>query len=435
MNFDENSLQRSCLEASKKELLRQIKQYDEQMRPVMQTKGYQYIQSSERTVAFLVAGEVRFRRRRYKKGDDWCVPVDEALGLRKNSRYSEAMIQVIAKCALLMPYAKTAKFLSEIYDMSLGSTTVNKVVKLYHDRLIEQRTYQYYQEDETTKRKVPIIYIEGDGIYVKAKANETTNRKIELSHFVIHEGVQPVKGKRLKLINKHEIMTFSPKEARQQVLDYLYNTYIITAETILVTNSDGGLGYTPYVFKEIAKALKVKRHEHFYDAYHVSQMLKQVFRAYSKELLEQAFKAIACHDKQLLRQTFETAENLLSPNECFQTVKTKLLNQFQYIKPAHLRGLSHRGIGVMESQHRKITYRTKRRGMYWTRNGIEIISQMILMAEENTLEEFFSKEWHKAYQKLKHLETLSADSFKEYPHEDHTLPKSKHNPYVQYRYY
>lgn len=43
----------------------------------------------------------------------------------------------------------------------------------------------------------------------------------------------------------------------------------------------------------------------------------------------------------------------------FFDFKSKLLNRFSFTKPAHLRGLPKNGIGVMESQHRKITYRMK----------------------------------------------------------------------------
>lgn len=434
--IDKAKLQRQCLAASQKELLKWIKHYDEQMRPIMKAKGYTYIQSAERTVAFVCAGEVRFNRRRYKKGNQWAVPVDEALGLPKNGRYSTEMMQVIATCATLMPYAKTAKLLSDIYQISLGTTTVNKVVKTYYQLLNDRKAYQFFNENKTPKRYAPMIYVEGDGVVVKAKASPENSHKIELAHFVIHEGATG-SGKRLKLIHKHEILSLSVREARQQVLDYLYDTYAISQDTILITNSDGGHGYTPYVFKELAKALKIKHHEHFYDSYHVTQLIKQTFRVYSKDLLSQAFRAIKTHDKAELRKVFEAVESLASKEmiDSLLATKAKLLNNFQYTKPASLRGLPKQGIGVMESQHRKITYRTKRRGMYWTRKGIETISQLILMAEAGTLEEFFKGKWQEDYQKLKALETLSADDFKQSYHEDHTLPKSCQNPYLRYRYY
>lgn len=153
----------------------------------------------------------------------------------------------------------------------------------------------------------------------------------------------------------------------------------------MITNSDGGHGYTPYVFKEIAKALKVKRHEHFWDKYHVDQKLKSFFKLYSEELLDSAFQAIKQHDKGKLRTVLDTTEALVLNEEeleVFESFKRKLLNNFQYTKSAELRGFSHAGIGVMESQHRKITYRMKKRSMYWTIQGAETMSQMIVLAYE-----------------------------------------------------
>lgn len=151
------------------------------------------------------------------------------------------------------------------------------MIKTYYQLLSDRKAYQFYKEDRVEKRHCPVIYVEGDGVMVKARENSDTSHKIDLAHFVIHEGAVG-RGKRLKLIHKHEILALNVKEARRQVLDYLYDTYEITQETILITNSDGGHGYTPYVFKELAKALKIKHHEHFYDGYHVTQMLKQAFR-------------------------------------------------------------------------------------------------------------------------------------------------------------
>ncbi|HEP2676612.1 TPA: ISLre2 family transposase [Streptococcus pyogenes] len=435
--LNKEGLQQSCLEASQREFLKKIRQYDEQMRPIMKARGYTYIQSMERTVAFVSVGEVRFKRRRYRKNGEWSTPVDEALGLKKNSRYSEEMIQMIAKCALEMSYAKTAKLISEIYGISLSSTTVNKVIREYHDVIEQQKDYRFFKENNSQKRHVPVIYIEGDGVMLKAKKGDLNSRRVDLSHFVVHEGVKKGRGKRLDLKQKHEVISFSSKEARRKVLDYLSETYEITKDTLLITNSDGGHGYTPYVFKELAKALKVKRHEHFYDGYHVTQMLKQAFKSSGKDLLEQSFKAIHTHDKQELREVFEQAERLNKEviDEGFLSIKNKLLNNFQYTKPAHLRGLEKRGIGVMESQHRKITYRMKRRGMYWTKNGIETISQLILFADEKKLDDFFSGKWREEYEKFQALDELSADHFKGAFHEAHTLPKARQDPYVSYKYY
>lgn len=63
----------------------------------------------------------------------------------------------------------------------------------------------------------------------------------------------------------------------------------------------------------------------------------------------------------------DTVESLILSEEeleRYRHFRRKLVSRFKETKPPKLRGLSSRGIGVMESQHRKVTYRMKHRGMY-----------------------------------------------------------------------
>lgn len=429
MLFDKEELHRYCKTASQEAFLKRLKTYDEQMVPVMKARGYKCIQSSERTVAFVSVGEVTFKRRRWKKGNAWCIPVDEALQLPKHIRYSEEMMQVIAKCALVLPYEKAAAYLRETYEISISRSVVHKAVKWCANLLKEREDYRFYKEGNQQKEAVPVIYVEGDGVFVKSKQGTNQGHGIELSHFVIHTGTYQKSKTRTVLQNKHEIINIDNRIAREQVIDYIYNTYDITEDTLLITNSDGGRGYTPYVFKEMAKALKVKHHEHFWDAYHVTQTLKSALAPYDKAILDLAFQAINVHKRGLLKTVFETVESLEEDGdklEMIHKLKQSFLKQFHYIKPAALRGLTHQGIGIMESQHRKVTYRTKRRGMYWTLDGISTISNLILLADENKLDDFFKGEWRKEYEKIKALDHLSADSVRPSNQTHHQLPKAKH---------
>lgn len=399
-----------------------IQKYDEQMVPVMKARGYRCIHSMERTVAFTF-GEFTFKRKRWKKGTDWIVPVDEKLGLQKNTRFSWELLYQIAKLATIMPYDKVVQVIALLYGISITKPTVVKAVKLGADLLAEKADYHYYEESEQAKEAVDVIYVEGDGVMIKAKDQESTNHRFDLTHFVIHTGRRQIGKDRFELLNKKEFIDLDHHLVREQVLDYLYNTYDITKDTLLITNSDGGHGYTPYVFKELAKALNIKRHEHFWDTYHLKQKVETFFKPYPEELLIKAQEAILTHDKQAFRLVLDSTESLLETEkelETFQHFKRKLLNNFQYTKPAYLRGLSHAGIGVMETQHRKITYRMKNRGMYWTLTGVEALSQMILLADKNELEDLFFGDWQEAYHPIKELNKIPvSDWLKE------SIPQSK----------
>ncbi|HER0816529.1 TPA: ISLre2 family transposase [Streptococcus pyogenes] len=414
--FDERELKERFFAGNAQKFYDFVAKYDDDMVGVMKSRGYTCIHSVERTVAFTF-GEFTFRRRRWKKGGKWVVPVDEKLGLQKNVRFSWEFMYQIAKLSTMMPYEKVTQVIQMTYHITITKPTVVKAVKLGEKLLAERAAYRFYEEPEQVKKKrVDVIYIEGDGVMVKAREDMSDNRHYDLSHFVIHTGSKKVGSNRFKLQDKKEFILLDNRLARERVLDYLYNHFEIHKETILITNSDGGHGYTPYVFTEIAKAFKIKRHEHFWDEYHLNKKLKDFFRFYSKELLDLAFQAIKQHDKGKLRTVLDTTEGLIfteEEQEEFEIFKKKLLQNFQYTKPAELRGLSHAGIGVMESQHRKITYRMKKRGMYWTIGGAETMSQMIVLNYEEQLRDLFFGSWRKEYLRFVDLEHISAARVKQ----------------------
>lgn len=412
--FDERELKEQLFAQNAKDFYEFVAKYDEQMISVMKARGYTCIHSMERTVAFTF-GEFTFRRRRWKKGDKWVVPVDEKLGLKKNVRFSWEFMYQVARLSTMMPYDKVTEVIELTYHIVITKPTVVKAVKLCNQLITERAAYRFYEEHkEIDKKRVNVIYIEGDGVMVKARGEGHDNRHFDLSHFVVHTGSQKVGSNRFELQDKKEFVSLDNRLTRDYVLDYLYNHFEFDENTLLITNSDGGHGYTPYVFKEITKALKVKRHEHFWDDYHLNQRLKSFFKPYSEELLDRAFQAIKQHDKGKLRTVLDTTEAFIcteEEQEAFESFKRKLLNNFQYTKPAELRGFTHAGIGIMESQHRKITYRMKKRGMYWTIRGAETMSQMIVLNYENQLRELFFGSWREDYEKLVELEHISAATF------------------------
>lgn len=409
--FEESKLRELLARHNAKSFEEYIQNYDESMIPVMKAQGYQCIHVIERTVAFTF-GEYTFRRRRWKKGKNWVVPVDEMLGLQKNVRFSWEFMYQVANLSTIMPYDKVVRVIEMTKGICITKPTVVKAVKLCEKLLKERATYRFYEESQQPeKKKADIIYIEGDGVMVKARKQDEDNQRFDLAHFIVHTGSRKVSQQRSELINKKEFISMNNRLARSQVIDYLYNTFEITEKTILITNSDGGHGYTPYVFKEIAKALHIKRHEHFWDAYHVNQLIKSYFKSYSEQLVEEALQAVYHHQKGHLQSVFDTTEGLLTSDEevtIFENTKRRLFRFFQYTKPATLRGIQQVSLGVMETQHRKITYRMKRRGMYWSDWGAETMSQMILLAYEGQLQELFFGNWRQEYEKIAELEHISA---------------------------
>lgn len=395
MTFDERAYYSELRKNNIKNFLKMIEKLDDELMPQMKLQGWKYRKRAEKTVTFSL-GVVTYRRRSYSKDGVWRYPVDEELGIVKYGRYSPELLYQIADYATSMPLRQVSAKFEVSAQLYIGKSTVhsttNKVSKLFDDR----EEYRYFEENEMIdKIKAQAVYIEGDGVMLKTQEKE----RVDMAHFLVHTGSEQISGNRYRLKNKSEVISSQHAVALDQLEDLLTNRYDITSDTVLITNSDMGKGYTPYIFKEIASLFQC-RHEHFWDAQHLNMKIKERFRKLPYELEQRLFSAIQLHSKKSTIVILDTAESLINNEEeleLFNKFKTKLLQNFQYTKPAELRGFSHRGIGVMETQHRKLTYRMKRRGMYWSEKGANTMSKMILAVYNDSLRELFFGAWREEY--------------------------------------
>ncbi|WP_449455224.1 ISLre2 family transposase [Streptococcus suis] len=402
MIFDERHFVKEMHEWRKQEFLKRIRDYDEFIASTMRKNGYKRIDATERTVLFTF-GEITFSRNRWRRGQKTRYPVDDWLGLKKYMRYSPELIFHMAKHASKLSYREVCRTVWDAYRIQVTKDAVLKATKVSGQLLEEKERYRFYLEEEQAPEKIKArkIYLEGDGVMVKTTSAGDERFNTDLAHFLIHTGSKKVGRNRYILDNKHEIVNKNHDKAKEELLDYLYNHFEITDQTILITNSDNGKGYTKRTFQEIKKSLGIKRHEHFWDEYHLNQKLKTFFKPYPETLYNLAQKAIQTHKKPLLITVLDTVESLIETEEQYDTYysfRQKMIRNFKDTKPAKLRNLSHKGVGVMESQHRKITYRMKHRGMYWSVKGACTMAKMILLERINQLDELFFGDWRNFYQ-------------------------------------
>ena len=402
-----------------KEFLKRVKAYDDRIATNMIQHGYKRVDSSERTVLFTF-GEITFSRNRWRRGRETRYPVDEWLGLKPYIRYSPELILHMAKHASKLSYREVCRTIQTAYDLLVTKDAVLKAVKVAGRLFSEREQYRFLLEEEQPQKiQADKIYLEGDGVMVKTTSGGDERHNTDLAHFLVHTGTKKVGKNRYILQNKHEIIHTNYETAREELLDYLYNHFEITDKTLLITNSDNGKGYTKRVFQEIKKALGIKKHEHFWDAYHLNEQVKNFLKSYPEPLQNLAFKALQTHRKDLLSTVFDTVESLIQSDEeydRFYAFRQKLFNHFKETKPPKLRGLSSQGIGVMESQHRKVTYRMKHRGMYWSVKGACAMAKMILLERIDQLEELFFGDWRRQYQYYQVNRLSAGHLVNHYPH-------------------
>nr|WP_079739335.1 ISLre2 family transposase [Streptococcus agalactiae] len=402
-----------------KEVFKKVSSYDNEIAATMRLKGFKRVDASERTVVFTF-GEMTFSRNRWRKDGITCYPVDEWLGLKPYIRYSPELIFRMAKHASVLSYREVCRMMQQSYQLEVTKDAVLKAVKVAGSLFAEKERYRFYLNEEHTKKiKADKIYLEGDGVMVKTTSGGDERRNTDLAHFLIHTGVKKVGNNRYILQNKHEIIHTKYDKAKEELLDYLYNHFEITDQTVLITNSDNGKGYTKRIFQEIKKSLGIKHHEHFWDAYHLNDKIKQYFKAYPIPLKDLMFKAIQTHNKSLMITVLDTIESLIVSEdelERHQHFRHKLVRHFKETKPPKLRGISPRGIGVMESQHRKVTYRMKHRGMYWSLKGAYSMAKLILLERIDQLEELFFGNWRQRYQYYQGNRFSAGHVVNHYPH-------------------
>ncbi|MEK5288798.1 ISLre2 family transposase [Streptococcus sp. FSL R7-0212] len=399
--FDEKAFVVELNRQNESEFLKRIEQYDRQMSLILRANGYKRVDASERTVLFTF-GEITFCRNRWRKGNKTRYPVDEWLGLKKYTKYSPELMLHMAKHASKLPYREVCRVMKDAYNLHITKDAVLKAVKVV-ERLFSEKEKFRFLLDECPKEKIQTnkIYIEGDGVMVKTTSKSNYRYNTDLAHFLVHTGPKKSMGKRITLANKYEIIHTSHEKAMEELLDYLYNHFEITENTILITNSDNGKGYTRRTFQEIKKALGIKHHEHFWDENHLNEKINDFFKPYPEVLRDLAYKAILNHQKPLFMTVLDSVESLIQTDEEFELFykfKQKMIRNFKDTKAAKLRGLSQQCIGVMESQHCKVTYRMKHRGMYWSLKGAYAMAKMILVERIDQLEELFFGDWRKQYQ-------------------------------------
>lgn len=399
MNFSIEAFLENSQEQQVNRFCQSLKQYDNQKKQELESQGWQYIKRAERTVTFSF-GTVTFSRNCFFKDGRYYYPVDEYLELLPYERYSKELLYYIATLASRMSYRKVVLTVYELKQIHITKDTVLKAVKYVGKLYEEQEDYMYYEEKESEKKKVDVLYIEGDGQQNKTR---TEGKRTDYAHFVVHEGCEYEYGKRKRLKNKKEFYRSSNYKAREELHDYLYEHYQLDEQTLVITNSDMGIGYTVPVFEELVAPYLV-RHEHFWDRYHLYDLIKGMYKNLPTECYKLLIGAIRIHDKQKAKTALDTAESLIEDEvkaEEFSKFSKRILDNFAYTKPPELRGFLSEGIGINESQHCKITNRTKNKGMRWCVKGAETMGRMIIDIANNKLKELFFGDWRQKYKEMK----------------------------------
>ncbi|MFL2132480.1 UPF0236 family transposase-like protein, partial [Desemzia sp. FAM 23990] len=152
--------------------------------------GYKIEKRDTRTIQVLF-GKVNFKRRRMKKaGEKALYPLDKEMGFLKGEAFSPLLLRNIAEVASGTVLRKTEQAVSLLTPFSISHTKVKSVldkVGSLQKNYTENRLLDINQVEEPKhKKKVPFLFIEGDGLMYKA----TKKKRGEIHRIQIAEGVE-----------------------------------------------------------------------------------------------------------------------------------------------------------------------------------------------------------------------------------------------------
>lgn len=363
---------------------------DEEVAKRYKERGYRIEGRDSRSIQYLF-GDVTFKRRRMKKDDAKGIyPFDKEMGLGKHQRYSMLLMRNVAELATKTVYRVTAKAVNLLTPIQMSHQKVANLLRTAGERCKNWEEKEAAQElpGREPQRQVEALYIEGDALTLKGQKK----RKLEIHRIQIAEGVEE-SGKRKKLVHPHYISGTNRKEVMEEATAYLLNHYDVS-NTKIISNSDGGAGYEYEVFADIADGCR--QHEHFRDQYHVNRKIKERLN-FAPKLQHLLQKALQKYDWEKVTTVLDTAESMAEDETLVEQVvrlRGYIKRNWAYLKPAEQRGIGNKqeAIGTCESNHRLYSYRMKRQGRYWGKDGAEAMVKVIDALRNQELEQALTQQ-------------------------------------------
>lgn len=350
-------------------------QIDRGMKKKKRNEGWTVVRSDNKTVNFTF-GPVTFSHTSMRDKKGICrYPFDEWLGIEKYQRYSALVEVKVAEMVTEMDYRETARVLSEWTAVEMSHGTVGNIVKRVgaaqataDQKMVEELDIADHLPEG---KKVDHLFAEADGVFIRSTQK---GKGLEVSQAIIYEGWD-LNGKRVSLRKPTVIMTSKPTATFWDEVQAIAAHKYSLEQTQVVTNSDGGKGYTAEKF-QAAFSQSTKKVLNQLDAFHITQALTRAFGAQSSDYKVKVHQAIEAHDFDAFKLWMDTYEStLLDDKKIDQLIKFRKYIEnnwdriFDWRNKVDKAPDGARTLGAMESNQRRISFRMKRRGMRWGQSG------------------------------------------------------------------
>jgi len=374
-----------------------------------QAENWKVERNDSKGIQFIF-GDVQFRRTlMYDDKGNPRYPLDEWLGLRKRQRQSPLVEVKVAELASKSDYRESARILKEWTAVEMSHTTVGSIVRRVGKAQAEADERKVQELEDSAElpegKKVDFLYTEADGVFVRDLKRK---KHIEVSHAIMYEGWDK-NGKRVSLRNPKVIMTTKVTDDFWNEVQALAVHEYSLENTQVVSNSDGGSAYSAEKFRQAFSQSSFSL-LHQLDAYHIEQDINRTFGYKKNKWKEKIRKALKEHNLDDFKLILDTYESKLEDEKKIEKVgkfRTYILNHWDYITDWHERiddpPEGARGLGVMESHQRRISFRMKKRGMHWSKEGAEAMVKIKQGIENNTLREVYLASQKRSHRKQREV--------------------------------
>jgi len=368
-------------------------------------KGWESIGSRERTLTTVFGVEIRYRRRGYRKrgleGYEYRYPLDELLGIKGEERFCPLVQQIAVELATKMSFREAAHFMQQYLLVPVSHQEIHK--------WLQEAGKARIQEEEEVRRaifengEVPdgekeaeLVVVEVDGVVISLQRSQQKRAEIKLG--ALHEGWEPETPaqKRFRLKEKDCWGGILEENVFWEYgVSHYYSRYREVGK--VVVNGDGA-GWVKAAREYLPGA------EIYLDPFHRNRALNENL-SFAPELLQKAYDCLSEADLVGLEGVLNEALTRASSERQREGVRRlkKYLgggyNILDWRKAGEeLPDIPYLGgLGASESQiNHVIAVRMKKRGMSWTVDGANNMTQLRCLGATDKL-----KGWLDAYQQKK----------------------------------
>lgn len=336
-------------------------------------------------------GTVEYRRRVYidEETGERVYGLDEALGLRKRARISPGLKNAAVLQAVDGPSYRGARDSLKLFygHQVLSHETIRQCVLDIGKRI--EKEMRRERENPRGTRKVDVLFIEADGLWVSRQRSGKREARLVISH----EGWRPRAGAagEYELVDRtHYYADGSEKGLWEEASRQLYSTYDL-GDTMVVINGDRakwireGVGYFPNAMYQ-------------FDRFHLKRELKSVLREVP-EACKAALDALdGNRSEALLALLREVRLREAGAREGLAKLRHDLERNSEALVDyrERLRGLGYettgmRGMGSAESNMNRFSKRLKKQGRSWGKRGLSAMIHTMAKRFEGSLGAFASR--------------------------------------------